>query len=328
MPGAVSGPVAGGNHLPVSTALQPDQRGPWLDELVSVVRGMSGGLLFGVPLLYTMEVWWTGEHTSPLQGLGLLLITLVPVAALNRTAGFRKGDDATWPDAILDAVEALGIGVLLAAVILVLVREITGATPIHTAAAKIAYEAFPFGLGVAVANHFLSGKNRSASDRSTAGEGGQGEDGGEGGQGGGGGKDGKDDGKDTTINGTIADLGATLVGAGFIALNIAPTQEVPTLSSAMGAPWHIALIAFSLVVTYAIVFVAGFAGQGQRQDQQGILQRPLTETAAAYLVSVVASALMLWVFQQMQGPPVWMLGQAVVLAFPASIGGAAGRLAI
>jgi Putative integral membrane protein (DUF2391) len=28
-------------------------------------RGVAGGLMFSLPLLYTMEVWWAGFNTHP-----------------------------------------------------------------------------------------------------------------------------------------------------------------------------------------------------------------------------------------------------------------------
>ena len=62
----------------------------WRAEGTDVVRAVSGGLLFGVPLLYTMEVWWTGTHTEPHQMLVLLTLLALPIFALNRTAGFRS----------------------------------------------------------------------------------------------------------------------------------------------------------------------------------------------------------------------------------------------
>lgn len=299
----------------------PRNRGIWHDELVDVIRGLSGGLLFGIPLLYTMEMWWTGEHTTPQQGMGVLLLTLVPITALNRTAGFRKRGHSSWRHAVLDAVEALGIGILLSFVILVVLREITAATPAPVAATKVAYEALPFGMGVAIANHLLSGRNDDA-DR----DGDARRDADDDGTGGDARAQHRDNGD--RLHGTLADLGAALIGAVFVAFNVAPTEEIPMLASAMEPVWLMVLILFSLAVTHAIVFVAGFAGQEQRHAQHGVLQRPLSETMAAYLVALTGSFVMLWLFQQLSGPPHWMLAQAVVLAFPASIGGAAGRLAV
>ena len=44
-------------------------RGPWSTELTDLVRATSGGLLLGVPLLYTVELYWIGQHTSPRGGV-------------------------------------------------------------------------------------------------------------------------------------------------------------------------------------------------------------------------------------------------------------------
>ncbi len=129
---------------------------------------------------------------------------------------------------------------------------------------------------------------------------------------------------------TFADLGATLIGAMVIAFNIAPTDEVPMLASAISPPWLLALMAASLVISYAIVFQAGFSDQQKRRQQKGIFQRPLSETTISYLVSLLASGLMLFFFQKVTFADPWMmwLEHILILGLPATIGGAAGRLAI
>jgi hypothetical protein len=35
----------------------------WASEII--IRGACGGFLFGIPLLYTMEVWWVGSLAKP-----------------------------------------------------------------------------------------------------------------------------------------------------------------------------------------------------------------------------------------------------------------------
>ena len=116
----------------------------------------------------------------------------------------------------------------------------------------------------------------------------------------------------------------------FVAFNIAPTDEIPMLFSAMGPAQLLALIAASLVVTYCIVFEAGFSNEEQRRNQPGILQHPVTETVASYLIALAASAVMLWFFQRASFDDPWpvTLGHVIVLGLPASVGGAAGRLAV
>jgi putative integral membrane protein (TIGR02587 family) len=282
---------------------------PWATELDDLIRGASGGFLFGIPLLYTMEVWWIGSFTTPLRMLAILGATFLVVFLLTHTAGFRRANDTGFIRSLQDAVEALAIGIVCATGVLLLLSQITAQTPLDEALGKIVFESVPFSLGVALARQFLSGargENRvSDQQESTT----------------------QDKGN---LNETLTDVGATLIGATIIAFNIAPTDEVPMLSAAVTGPWLILVIAASLIISYGIVFEAGFADQHQREQQRGIFQRPLSETVMAYLVSLTAALLMLWFFQQLSFSDPWQmwLSYTIILGLPATIGGAAGRLAV
>ena len=281
--------------------------GPWADEITDLARAAAGALLFGVPLLYTMEVWWAGVRATPAQSLVVLALAFGVATVLNHTAGFRQTRDVRLIDAVADAVEVVGWSLVLAAVLLFLLHEITMDTPRSVALGKIAFEAVPLSIGAALAAHFLQ-ESRDG--------------------GGSGGDDDSAPADGQSRNDTLADLGATAIGAVFVALNIAPTNEVPMLDSAMGPPRVLALLAASLIISYAIVFVAGFSGQSGRREQIGILQHPLTETIVCYLVSLVVAGGMLWAFHRTEGPWTISLTHIVVLGLPAAVGGAAGRIAI
>jgi putative integral membrane protein (TIGR02587 family) len=265
-----------------------------------------------VPLLYTMEVWWTGTHTGPALMLVVLGALAMPVLALNMTAGFRATRDARLRDAIADTVEALAVGILLTAGVLILLREIDGTTSPQAALGKVVYECVPVCLGIGVARHFLTGR-RSGDDEDT----GEGPD-----------ELAGDEDDDDPISATVADLGATILGAVFVSLSIAPTDEVPMIASAMSPIGLLALMAASLATSYAIVFVADFRSQAARHAQTGPFQRPITETMVSYLISLAVAGLLLWLFQRGTEPPADLLSRMVVLGFPAAIGGAAGRLAV
>jgi len=272
------------------------------------VRAVSGGLLFGVPLLYTMEVWWTGSHTTPPQMVAIVGLLAVPVLVLNQTAGFRKGPDVRVRDALADTAETVAIGIVVTSVVLVLLQEVTIGTPARLALGKVLYESIPFCLGVSVARHFLHGGRSSADDA-----------------------DGEATRARATDGGwrpTLADLGATTIGAVFIALSIAPTDEVPMIASSLAPEWVLALMAASVLGSYAIVFAAGFSGQDERAAHEGPFQGPLTETVVSYLIALVTAAVLLWAFQRGLQPWQDLLTRVVVLGFPAAIGGAAGRLAV
>lgn len=273
----------------------------WLTEINDLIRGMCGGFLFGIPLLYTMEIWWIGSESKP--GVLLLAIGVVffVVFWLNRTEGFRRSRTRSH-DALMDTVEAIAIGLLCSSVVLVLLRELTLDTPLREALGKIIFEAVPFTLGVALANQFLGDSRDAEAGSPVAPE----------------------------VNATLSDVGATLIGAIVIAFNIAPTDEIPMLAAAITPPWLLGIMAASLLISYGIVFEAGFSDQQKRRQQQGIFQRPSSETIAAYLVSLLAAALMLWFFQRLNFSDPWTiwLEQTLILGLPATIGGAAGRLAV
>ncbi|WP_013324349.1 TIGR02587 family membrane protein [Gloeothece verrucosa] len=287
----------------------------WKNEIYDLIRGISGGFLFGIPLMYTMEVWWIGSYTKPPLMLGVIAVTFVIIFLLNRTDGFRRRKPDDSLQAAMDSVEALAIGFVCVTCMLIVLQEVIWETPLDEALGKIIFEAVPFAIGVALARTMLS------------------------------------DGEEEEVNSfspmpvslpslrqqeqeryqaTLADIGATLVGALLVAFNIAPTDEISMLASAVSAQWLLVMIIISLVISYMIVFVAGFTTQQKRLQQQGIFQRPMVETMVCYLLSLVASALMLWFFHRLSLSDPWTiwLRYSILLALPGTIGGAAGRLAI
>ncbi|WP_414562542.1 MULTISPECIES: TIGR02587 family membrane protein [unclassified Anabaena] len=285
----------------------------WKQEINDIVRGTCGGFLFGIPLIYTMEVWWIGSLAKPRLLVMAIALMFIVVFLLNYTEGFRKHRNTCRIDeAVIDTVEAMAIGFVCSAFMLWLLQEITPETSLKESLGKIVFEGVPFTLGVALANQVLQDGNQNNSISSTQ-------------------KSNKNSKhKQNGLYATFADLGATLIGAMVIAFNIAPTDEVPMLAAAISPPWLLALMVASLVISYAIVFQAGFSDQQKRREQKGIFQRPLSETTISYLVSLLASGLMLLFFQKVTFADPWMmwLEHTLILGLPATIGGAAGRLAI
>lgn len=286
-------------------------------EFNELLRATAGGFLFGIPMLYTMEVWWIGSSVAPPIMLVAIATMLVVTFALNFTEGFRKNPSDTVAEAIGDTVNAVAIGLLSASLMLVLLREITLQTQLREALGKIIFEGVPFALGAALANQFLKPAEENSNNSSES----------------------KDQGKsralkrffpENNLNETLADIGATLVGALIIAFNIAPTEEVPMLVGGVQGPWLLAIVLASLTISYLIVFEANFTRQRQRQMQQGLFQSPVSETIMSYLVSLMAAGVMLVFFQQISWSTPWEVAfrHILVLGLPATVGGAAGRLAL
>ncbi|MBF2050355.1 MAG: TIGR02587 family membrane protein [Elainella sp. C42_A2020_010] len=301
-------------------------RREWRQEIVDLIRGASGGFLFGIPLLYTMEVWWIGSYTEPPLMLIVLAVTFVIVFLLNRTDGFRQLRPDRPLQAAMDSVEALAIGIVCVTLVLILLREITLETSIQEILGKIVLEGMPFALGVALARSIMAGGEENAADGDAQPSGSSQTDANQA-------ETGPPQAQSPpkqSFNATLADIGATLVGTIFIAFNVAPTDEVPMLTAASSPPWLLGIVAASLVISYCIVFAAGFTTQNRRLQQQGLFQKPIIETVISYLLSLVAAAMMLWLFHRLSPADPWTswLQQTLILGLPATIGGAAGRLAI
>lgn len=275
-----------------------------------LMRAAAGGFLFGVPLLYTMEVWWYGSWVHPAWVLGALLVSLGVVAVLNRTSGFRDSRTTTWRDAGFDGVVIVAIGLICAAAVLVCLREIRLGDSLPETIGKTVFEAIPFAIGAALAHQLLE---RQAPDDDEGDE-----------------PQSAVPAADPAIARTLADAGAAAIGALVLSLSIAPTDEIPMLSGAITPPWLLLLVAVSLLISYAIVFEADFSDQAARRLHEGPFQRPFAETAGAYVVSLAVSAAVLLFFQRIGPDQSWetWVTWTVVLGLPATIGGAAGRLAV
>ncbi|MGF1538126.1 MAG: TIGR02587 family membrane protein [Elainellaceae cyanobacterium] len=284
----------------------------WRRELQDILGGASGGFLFGIPLLYTVEVWSIGSSAAAPQLLLVLGATFMVVLLLTQAVGFRRTLTLNPVDALLESVEALGIGIICAAIALLVLRRITLDTPLTEALGKLVFEAVPFSLGVALARSTLTqqGQRRTPAERSTGDRASE-----------------PSLAPSLAISETLIDFDATLLGAILIAFSIAPTEEIPILAAAVPPLWLLLIMTVSLVLSYMIVFASGFADRQQRQ-QRGLLLGPVTETLAAYLVALAASVVMLILFQQLSLQDPWQewLRDTLVLGLPASVGGAAGRI--
>lgn len=271
----------------------------WSRELCDLARGAAGGFLFGIPLLYTMEVWWIGTSAPPARSLAALGLTAAVVYGLTLINGFRQ-EKGIPPvrESLSDTIQALALGFLCASAVLVLLGEVTLESGFGEFVGKAVYEGLPFAFGVALANAQTQPVDNDRLEEI-----------------------------DLKYP-VLADLTAAFTGSVFSAFNVAPTDEVTMISAQMTPPWLVAVVAGSLVISYLIVFVAGFGDQKRRLKSDLWLQQPAVETLLCYLVALASSAGLLWYFGRLdfQDPPGLWLTQVIVLGLPSTVGGAAGRL--
>ncbi|HEU5324891.1 MAG TPA: TIGR02587 family membrane protein [Candidatus Limnocylindria bacterium] len=269
-----------------------------------LLRAVGGGLIIGLPLLFTMEMWFHSFLLSSWKLVVLLLIAFLVVIGYSALSGFRH--ERTWGELLVDSVHTMGIAAVVSALALLLLGRIDPDTGLRDAVGKIALQVIPVAFGVSLAGAQLAGGD---------------------------GEDEEDQGSSATDGG--GQLGAfarLFVGAGaalLFALNIAPTEE-PMLLGVEAEWWLLLLVvAASIAMTLAIVFYADFRGGRSPEGGDSILDHPLTETVAAYAVSLAVSLLLLWSFGRTDGAS-WsaIVGQTVMLGFVAAFGAAAGRLLV
>ena len=275
----------------------------WYEELRGLVRAFSGAFLFGIPLLYTMEMWWLGDVAGPGHLLLVLGIALVANFALVSAAGFKE--EKSLFSRIEQTVDAVAVGAVGSAIVLLTLNQLNLDQPPLAMLAKVVIQALPLSIGASLANIVFTGNQSREGDDEEGSR------------------------MPTWWHALFNDVGATAIGAAFIAANVAPTEEIPMLAARLEY-WHLlALIALTLLTGYIIVFASGFDPAAKR-DREHLFQHPATETTLSYLVALAVAFGVLLLTKQIGAdhPPAFVLTQTLVLGFPAMVGGAAGRIAV
>ncbi|MGI8616032.1 MAG: DUF2391 family protein [Actinomycetota bacterium] len=257
-----------------------------------VMRGVAGGVLLGVPLLYTQETWLHGRSVSPLVILVGLAVVFGVNVALSYFVGFRPGRTHRPME---DAVVGMGLSVLLSALLLVLLDRVGGETSSENVLGVVALTAIPVSIGFSIGVALAPRTGAEKSEEIPSGGG---------------------------------DLLVAAGGALVFALNIAPTEEPILLAAELDIVRLVLLVVASLVLPYLMVFYAEFGGREHRVASDGATQGPVTETLLAYTVAFAVSAAMLAMFGRLDEVNGAATARVVTLAFPASIGAALGRMLI
>ncbi len=266
--------------------------------LQEYARGVTGGLLFSLPLLYTMEVWWAGFIARPVRLLVYLLAGFLLLFGYNRHAGLHE--DASWADVAFEAVEEMGLGLLISACILWLIGQIDSGMPASEILGKIVVEGVPAAIGVSVGAAQFGGN----------GKGGQG-------------MKGREDKENLSLSGQMV-LG--LCGAVLFASNVAPTEEVLQIAVESTSWRLLGLALLSLVLGGIILFYSDFTGSKPLRSGNG-LGTVLSLSVISYAVALAASAFILWFFGRFEGVSLAIgIAQTVTLGVASAIGASAGRL--
>jgi uncharacterized membrane protein len=101
-----------------------------------LLRAVGGGLLVGLPLLFTMEMWWHSFLLPSWKIVLLLLVSFVVVIGYSAVSGFRR--ERTWGELIVDSVETMGIAMAVSALAMLLLGRIGPEVGLRDALGKVA----------------------------------------------------------------------------------------------------------------------------------------------------------------------------------------------
>ncbi|MBB4350661.1 TIGR02587 family membrane protein [Aliirhizobium cellulosilyticum] len=269
-----------------------------------IARGIAGALLFSLPMLMTMEMWQLGVYMDRSRLLLLLLVNIPLLIILSDRVGFEE--TSTWRQAIRDASIAYALGIVSCALILVAMGVIKQDQSAHEIIGMIALQAVPASIGAMLGRSQLGGQSDDRNDEA-------------------GGND--DDPVHERETGYAGELFLMAVGALFLNLNVAPTEEMILLSYKM-TPWHaLVIIAASLAVMHGFVYALSFRGSHDLAEGTPSWHAFVRFTLPGYLIACLISAYCLWTFLRTDDiGSTQILMTIVILSFPGAIGAAAARL--
>lgn len=266
---------------------------------LDLARAFGGALIFALPLMMTMEMWSLGSSITPGRLAVFLGLSLPLLFGLSYYAGFRK----TWSvlDDLLDTGAALAVGVATAALLLTLFGVLSLTDPLTDMISKIALQAVPGAIGALLARRQLAAQDS---------------------HGDGDGETGEENPRETYAS----ELFLMAIGALFIALNVAPTEEMVLIAYKMSAAHVLALMILSMGVLHLVVYALGFAGQHPHEKPWLAFAH---FTLPGYAIAMSVCLFALWVFGHLDGQSLAQtISTLVVLSFPGALGAGAARLLV
>ena len=262
---------------------------------IGIARAFGGAIIFSLPLLMTMEMWYLGFYMSRLK-LALFMVVFLPLLiALSYHSGFEP--NVRWKHVILDAFSAYAVGFVASGCILLLFGVLSVGMAADEWIGKIALQAVSASIGASLARSELGAVDNDAPPR------------------------------DDSRRGYLAEMILMSAGAVFLAFNVAPTDEM-VLIAYMMTLWHTLVLALlSLVAMQGFVYTVQF--RGQEKVPEGVPNWSVfcRYTVPGYAMALLISTYILWTFGRTDGLAFSQLVTTVlVLGFPAAVGAAAARL--
>jgi putative integral membrane protein (TIGR02587 family) len=133
--------------------------------LLDLAHDFGGAIIFSLPLLMTMEMWWLGFYMDRFRLALFLVFAFMMVMGLS----YFEGGEETFKIEVLDALTACAVGYLIATVMLFLFGIIKPGMSVDELIGKIALHAIPCSIGAILARRQLgseaTGKEKRRQDQ-------------------------------------------------------------------------------------------------------------------------------------------------------------------
>jgi putative integral membrane protein (TIGR02587 family) len=259
--------------------------------LLDLAHDFGGAILFSLPLLMTMEMWWLGFYMDRARLALFLVFAFVIVMGLS----YFEGGEETFKIEVLDAFTACAVGYVVATTMLVLLGILKPEMSADEMIGKIALHAVPCSIGAILARRQLGTEATHKEQRRVE-----------------------------QYGGKIFLMG---IGAIFLAFQLAPTEEMVLIGQQI-TDWHaVALALLSLGIMQAFLCSIEAKGRTSIFSAKFFWSVFMRLTIVGYALVLLLSLYVLWTFGRLEGEVFTeALRSILVLGFPAALGAAAARL--
>lgn len=260
-------------------------------------RGVVGALIVSVELLYTMEMWWHGWEL-PSEWLVVYVIGgLGVVLAITRTVGFQVEEEqhrTSVRRSVTAFIQLVLLSFVTAYAVLLLFGVIDLGDPLVVVARLGLLFVVPLGFGAALANGLLKETEDEPGDQWPM----------------------------------YRHLGVFAVGAVFVSMTMAPTDEMLLIAAYASWPRLAVILVVSVLVAYLVLFELEFRGHSTRTANRTVADQ-WGHAVVTYGVGIVVAAGLLAAFGQFRQPPVVVWVQMIiVLGFPSTLGASGARVVL
>ena len=265
-------------------------------------RGTIGGLIFSLPLLYTMEMWWRGFTAGPIYLMSFTVATYLLLLGYNTYAGMKR--DTSFKGVMWDSVEELGLAVLISFLFLSIIGKLSLDMSVNEVLGKVIVESMMVAIGISVGTSQLGQSKEKDEDD----------------------EKGMKKKQEKKQNQFVKSLVLSVCGAVLVSFSVAPTEEILKIAVEVTSFHLLSMILISLGLMTAVLYFVSF--KNSTTDDTSTFEMAL-HVVVEYLIALTISYGALYFFGRVTGYGFEIiLAQVIVLGVPAALGASAGKLLI